>query len=76
MSVEDQQELVARVEELETRLAFQEDTLAQLNDVITSQDAQIRALVGRVKEMTEKYQDLSFEVQKGFKPDEEKPPHY
>ncbi|MBN8431382.1 SlyX family protein [Microbulbifer salipaludis] len=76
MSTDNQQPLAERIDELETRLAFQEDTLAQLNDVITVQDAQIRALVARVKEMTEKYQDLSFEVQKGMKPDEEKPPHY
>ncbi|WP_226702925.1 SlyX family protein [Microbulbifer elongatus] len=76
MSTEDHQQLVARIDELETRLAFQEDTLAQLNDVITSQDAQIRALVARLKEVTEKYQDLSFEVQKGLKPGDEKPPHY
>ncbi|WP_066964822.1 SlyX family protein [Microbulbifer sp. Q7] len=76
MSASNQQSLAERIDELETRLAFQEDTLAQLNDVITAQDAQIRALVARVKEMTEKYQDLSFEVQKGMKPDEEKPPHY
>ena len=76
MSAEEHQKLVARVDELETRLAFQEDTLAQLNDVITSQDAQIRALIGRIKEVTEKYQDLSFEVQKGLKPGDEKPPHY
>ena len=76
MSTEDHQQLVARIDELETRLAFQEDTLAQLNDVITSQDGQIRALVARLKEVTEKYQDLSFEVQKGLKPGDEKPPHY
>lgn len=76
MSAEDQQQLAARVDELETRLSFQEDTLAQLNDVITSQDAQIRALVGRVKEMTDKYQDLSFDMQKGATHGDEKPPHY
>jgi len=76
MRAEDHQLLAARVDELETRLAFQEDTLTQLNDVITAQDAQIRALVARLKEMSEKYQDLSFEVQKGIKPGDEKPPHY
>ena len=76
MRAEDYQLLAARVDELETRLAFQEDTLTQLNDVITSQDAQIRALVARLKEVSEKYQDLSFEVQKGIKPGDEKPPHY
>lgn len=70
------QQLSARVDELETRLAFQEDTLTQLNDLIATQDAQLRALVGRMKDMAEKYQDLSFEVEKGGQPGEEKPPHY
>ncbi|QIL89023.1 hypothetical protein GNX18_04035 [Microbulbifer sp. SH-1] len=68
--------LAARVDELETRLAFQEDTLSQLNDVIAVQDAQLRALLGRVKDVAEKYQDLSYELQKGSKPEDEKPPHY
>lgn len=68
--------LNARVDELETRLAFQEDTLTQLNDVIAAQDAQLRALLGRVKDVAEKYQDLSYEMQKGSKPGDEKPPHY
>ncbi|WP_237065222.1 SlyX family protein [Microbulbifer guangxiensis] len=69
-------DLKRRVEELETRLAFQEDTLAQLNDVIAKQDTSIRWLVGRLKELGDKYQDLSYEVQGGQKPGEEKPPHY
>lgn len=68
--------LNARVDELETRLAFQEDTLTQLNDVIAAQDAQLRALLGRVKDVAEKYRDLSYEMQKGGKPEDEKPPHY
>ncbi|WP_105104278.1 SlyX family protein [Microbulbifer pacificus] len=68
--------LNVRVDELETRLAFQEDTLTQLNDVIAAQDAQLRLLVSRLTDMVEKYQDLSYEMQKGLKPGEEKPPHY
>ncbi|MCQ3829728.1 SlyX family protein [Microbulbifer elongatus] len=70
------QQLEARVDELETRLAFQEDTLTQLNDTIAQQDAQLRALVARLKEVSEKYQDLMFEMNKGDKPGEERPPHY
>ncbi|WP_295799247.1 SlyX family protein [uncultured Microbulbifer sp.] len=69
-------ELAARVDELETRLAFQEDTLAQLNDQIASQDAQIRALMNRLREVSGKYQDLIFEMHKGASPGDEKPPHY
>lgn len=70
------EELSRRVEELETRLAFQEDTLAQLNDVIARQDGSIRWLLERLKDLGDKYQDLSFEVQGGQKSGQEKPPHY
>lgn len=68
--------LSARVDELESRLAFQEDTLTQLNDVIAAQDANIRALVAALRELGDKYRDLSFEAQGGSKGAEEKPPHY
>ncbi|MCA0900961.1 SlyX family protein [Microbulbifer agarilyticus] len=70
------EQLVARIDELETRLAFQEDTLSQLNDTIAKQDAQLRALVGNMKEVSEKYRDLVFEMNKGGKPGDERPPHY
>jgi len=69
-------ELAARVEELESRVAFQEDTLSQLNDVIAAQDAQLRMLVSRLGELGDKYRDLSYEVQGDSKPGDEKPPHY
>ena len=68
--------LSARVDELESRLAFQEDTLAQLNDVIAAQDANIRGLVAALRELGDKYRDLSFEVDRGGKGADEKPPHY
>lgn len=78
-----EQELIdlnARIEELESRQAFQEDTLAQLNDVIAAQDASIRTLVARMRELGDKYRDLSFEVQGGQQGGnsgaDEKPPHY
>lgn len=34
----------ARIDELETRLAFQEHTLAELNDVVTLQARELQAL--------------------------------
>jgi SlyX protein len=69
-------EIDARIDELETRVAFQEDTLAQLNDLVAEQDARIRALVERFQDMAGKYQDLTYEMQKGANPADEKPPHY
>lgn len=61
------------MEELESRVAFQEDTLTQLNDVIAAQDAQIRSLVAGLRELGDKYRDLTSELQG---PGSEKPPHY
>ncbi|WP_444898333.1 SlyX family protein [Microbulbifer sp. VAAC004] len=68
--------LMERIDELETRLAFQEDTISQLNDVIARQDADIRSVVARMRELGEKYSALTFEMQAGGKPVDEKPPHY
>ena len=69
-------DLTERVEELESRLAFQEDTLVQLNDVIAAQDATIQGLLERLRELGDKYRDLSFELQGGNGGGNEKPPHY
>lgn len=63
-----------RVIELETRQAFQDDTLSALNDVVVGQQRiidrlqlQIAALVRRQEEM---------QVQFGIEEDEAPPPHY
>ncbi|WP_020415113.1 SlyX family protein [Microbulbifer variabilis] len=68
--------LVERIDELESRLAFQEDTIAQLNDVIARQDLDIRSLISRIRELGEKYSAITFEMQGGAKQQDEKPPHY
>ncbi|MFA0790530.1 SlyX family protein [Microbulbifer echini] len=73
---EDVMQLVERVDELESRLAFQEDTISQLNDVITRQDAEIRTVVARMSELGEKYRTLTSEMHGGAKQADEKPPHY
>lgn len=53
-------ELEDQIVDLQTRLAYQEDTLNELNRVISSQDQQIlslqeqmRVLVGRFRDMAE-----------------------
>ena len=64
-----------RLVEIETRLAFQEDTMQQLNDVICRQRDQIdrlaasaEALRGQLGEIAAKLPDEEGE--------DEKPPHY
>ena len=66
--------LEARVTELESRLAFQDDTLLALNDVLVEQQRvverlqlQMGALVKRYEEMVGQYESTEAEAP---------PPHY
>lgn len=63
--------------DVQTRVAYQEDTLAQLNEVITRQDAeiiqlkqQLRLLVQRIDELSQNAGQVAGELV------EERPPHY
>ena len=63
--------------ELQTRLAYQEDTIHQLNDVITKQDTDIIQLQQQMRLLAKRIDELSFANTAGN--DEitnERPPHY
>lgn len=63
--------------ELQTRVAFQEDTLAQLNDVVTLQDKEIRQLKEQIFELTERVKDAMYQQSQGAATIvDERPPHY
>lgn len=63
--------------ELQTRVAFQEDTLQQLNQVIALQDQDIRELQQQLKLLAKRFDDsLYTQDQVAAKPEEERPPHY
>lgn len=61
-----------RLEEMELRLAYQDKTIADLNDVITAQWKKIEALERQLLRLDEELRDLdSLEA-----PPNQKPPHY
>ncbi|PCH62824.1 MAG: SlyX protein [Gammaproteobacteria bacterium] len=60
---------------IETRIAYQEDTIQQLNDVVTKQQKQIDRLEDLSRLLTERYQNLNTTETNGNITDE-KPPHY
>lgn len=61
-----------RLEELEMRLAYQEKTISDLNDVITAQWKKIEALERQLLRLDEELRDIdSMEA-----PPNQKPPHY
>ena len=66
-----------RLDELESRLAFQDDLIEQLNEVIARQDREILALASRVRDLEAKLNDLAAAaaVPSGS-PEQEVPPHY
>lgn len=68
MSVED------RVTELETRLAFQDDTIQALNEALVDQQRQMERLGLQLGQLIERYRDLA--GQYGEAGDEAPPPHY
>lgn len=63
--------------ELQTRVAFQEDMLQQLNQVIALQDQDIRQLQQQLKLLSKRFDDsLYTQDQVAGKVEDERPPHY
>jgi SlyX protein len=61
-----------RLEEFEMRLAYQDKTISDLNDVITAHCKKIEALARQLMRLDEELRDLdSMEA-----PPNQKPPHY
>ncbi len=65
-----------RLIEIETKLAFHEDTIQALNTVVCQQQKQIEQLEAMVTLLIDRYRQLSAEAGGGDKPTHEIPPHY
>jgi SlyX protein len=68
-----------RIIAIETKIAYQEDTIAQLNEVVCKQQTQIDALerltqqlIGRVRDLSE----ASAQTNGILSAADERPPHY
>mgnify|MGYP003657159299 CR=1 FL=1 len=64
-----------RLIEIETKLAYQEHTISELNDVIYRQQQQIDQLERICNTLTDRVQDMA-ETSGSEKGGHEKPPHY
>ncbi len=60
--------------EIQTRLEFQDRTIAELNDVITDQQKQLDSLSRRLEMLGDNLKVLEASVE--TEQDDEKPPHY
>ncbi len=66
--------LESRVTELESRLAFQDDTIQALNDVLVEQGRAVERLQLQMAELLKRYEDMVGQYSSGE--DESPPPHY
>ena len=69
-------ELEKRIDDLEERLAFQDDALQKLDDALASQQQQIMMLERKLDLMIEHMKKLETALPDGGDPADEKPPHY
>lgn len=68
--------LELRVTELETRLAFQDDTLQQLSDELLAQGRLIERLQRQVAALAARQAELAGQIGPDSSGDEAPPPHY
>lgn len=63
--------------DLQTRIAYQEDMLAELNQIVTRQDAEILTLKQQVRQLAKRLDDfLTNPGQSMVDSGVERPPHY
>lgn len=68
-------ELIARLDELETRLAFQDDTIEALNEVVSRQELALEKLQRSLELLARRQADLAASLPGGME-DDQPPPHY
>ncbi|MFB4390993.1 MULTISPECIES: SlyX family protein [unclassified Pseudomonas] len=66
--------LEARIIDLESRQAFQDDTIQALNDVLVEQNRVIERLQLQVAELLKRYEEMVGQYEAGG--EEPPPPHY
>lgn len=65
-----------RIMELESRVAFQEDALDKLSDVIANQDQEIIKLKEVIKILHKQLNQLEYSNENAAPPVDQPPPHY
>ncbi|MFL9815027.1 SlyX family protein [Stutzerimonas sp. VN223-3] len=67
-------ELEHRITDLEARLAFQDDTIQTLNDVLVTQQRAVERLQAQLGMLARRQEDMQSRI--GGEEDEAPPPHY
>lgn len=67
-------ELEQRIADLEARLAFQDDTIQTLNDVLVTQQRAVERLQAQLGMLARRQEDMQSRI--GGEEDDAPPPHY
>nr|MBV6629801.1 SlyX family protein [Oceanococcus sp. HetDA_MAG_MS8] len=73
LSISEQEQ---RLVDLESRLAFADDTVRSLNEIVAKQQLSLDALVKQVQQLHRQIEGLRTEVAATGSNDDERPPHY
>jgi len=65
-----------RIDDLESRVAFQDDLIESLNEVVARQDREILRLTQRLAELAAKIEDVAASSPATSGEGHEPPPHY
>lgn len=69
-------DLLAVIEDLQTRISFQEESIAALDQVIARQDQEILTLKAALIALSDRVKDLQYQAGGGAEEGDERPPHY
>ena len=69
-------DLEKRLDELESRIVFQDDLIESLNEVIARHDREIISISGQLKALYTRISDLADTAAPGASAEDEIPPHY
>jgi len=65
-----------RITELEIKVAYQEDTIQQLDSVVCKQQDQIDALKKQLIQLSDSTKEISGDIKGSQSPVDDVPPHY
>lgn len=65
-----------RLDELESRLAFQDDLIESLNQVIARQDRELTSMARQIKDLFTRISEQAKTASPGTSAEHEPPPHY
>ncbi len=72
----DMQDVLAQLVELQSQMAFQDDTIAALNEALAAQQQEILVLREQLTLLKQRQEEQAAQLDQGGPAADERPPHY